>query len=263
MKKREEKAYLDKHWKKMQQHFESFIHGQDQEELHQFRVQVKKIRSFLTLLEERKKNDHLQKTFKPVKKVFKCAGVIRDAYLHQQQAREHHISSARFYKEQDAIQQAATHDLLDEGRRHLRRMKKAKQNLRKQLHAVSADNIKAFYQSQLDSTRSLLQQHGFTEQLHDGRKMLKHLMYNQHTVQNGIAEDLHLNFSYIDDLQNVLGQWHDNKLALEFFRQRINAAALNALKAKNQEWEEIISEKARDFEAKVNAKLFDGPVAAT
>jgi hypothetical protein len=58
----------------------------------------------------------------------------------------------------------------------------------------------------------------------------------------------------------VLGQWHDNKLALEFFRQKINAEELNALKAKNQEWEEIISDKATDFETKVNAELFAGPI---
>lgn len=70
MKKQQEKKHLGKLWKKMQQHFKRFTRNQDQEELHQFRVQVKKIRSFLTLLAENKKNNQLQEDFKPIRKLF-------------------------------------------------------------------------------------------------------------------------------------------------------------------------------------------------
>src|SRR3954447_2348284 len=104
MKKKEAYKHLNKLWKKMQQEFKKFTCSDDPEKLHRFRVQVKKIRSFLTLLETNEKNKELLKKFKPVKKIFKSAGIIRDAFLHNKQAKEHKIKQQEFYEEQDSIQ---------------------------------------------------------------------------------------------------------------------------------------------------------------
>src|SRR5437763_7528722 len=100
MKKKTAYKHLDKLWKKMRKHFKKFTRTEDAGELHRFRVQVKKIRSFLSLLETDKKNQQLLKTFKPVKKIFKTAGVIRDASLHVKQANEYKIKLPEFYEEQ-------------------------------------------------------------------------------------------------------------------------------------------------------------------
>lgn len=40
----------------MQKHFKDFTYAENPEGMHQFRVQVKKIRAFLTLSESNKKN---------------------------------------------------------------------------------------------------------------------------------------------------------------------------------------------------------------
>src|SRR4051794_6401150 len=108
MTKKEEYKHLDKLWKKMQCSFKEFTNSKDPEKLHRFRVQVKKIKSFLTLLESDKRNEQLLKKFKPVKKIFKSAGVIRDAILHQKQAKMHKIQLQEFYEEQDKIQKDET-----------------------------------------------------------------------------------------------------------------------------------------------------------
>src|SRR3954451_5382965 len=112
MKKKDAYKHLNKLWKKMQQEFKEFTRSQDPEKLHRFRVQVKKIRSFLTLLENDRKNKQLLKQFKPVKKIFKTAGIIRDASLHVKQAKEHRIKLPEFYKDQDKIQKEETQKLV-------------------------------------------------------------------------------------------------------------------------------------------------------
>src|SRR3954451_14696788 len=99
MKKKDAYKHLNKLWKKMQQEFKEFTRSQDPEKLHRFRVQVKKIKSFLTLLETGEKNKQLLKKFKPVKKIFKSAGIIRDAFLHNRQAKEYRIKQQEFYEE--------------------------------------------------------------------------------------------------------------------------------------------------------------------
>ncbi len=253
MKKKEAYKHLKKLWKKMQLHFKAFSQTQDPGALHHFRVQVKKIRSFLTLLESNKKNNGLLKQFKPVQKVFKSAGVIRDAYLHKEQAKAHHIKLSRFYEEQDAVQKEETQKLLQESKKHLRTMKAVKKRLRKHLHPVADKDIKTFFSSQLDLTHQLLGKHNFSEQLHEGRKMLKHLMYNEHVVQDGRANDLHIDFDYVDKLQDVLGQWHDNKLALAFFTgKKMDTKEIDSMKAKNEQLEQAITDKANDFNKRIN-----------
>jgi CHAD domain-containing protein len=251
MKKQEEKRYLNRLWKKMQQHFKNFTLTQDPEELHQFRVQIKKIRSFLTLLEEDKKNKQLLKTFKPVKKVFASAGIIRDAFLHQQQGKEHHITRPKFYTEQSALQEEETKKLVSKSAKQLEKMKDVRKKLQKQLHSLSGNDIATFYKTAFSDTQHLLRPLNFSEQLHDGRKMLKHLMYNQHAVKDTVAEDLNINFKYIDELQDLLGQWHDNKLALAFFQKNMADKDLQPLVEKNQKLEKSIRQKARSFRSKV------------
>jgi len=77
MKKKEESKHLGKEWEEMSIHLNSFLETGDQEELHRFRVQVKKIRAMLSLIEDASGEHAFLKNFKPVKKVFKYAGNIR------------------------------------------------------------------------------------------------------------------------------------------------------------------------------------------
>jgi CHAD domain-containing protein len=253
MKQEKEKKLLGKQWKKMRKHFKAFAYTQDAEALHQFRVQVKKVRSFLTLLETNKKNSELLDTFKPIKKVFKSAGIVRDAFLHQQQAKAHHITLKSFYEAQDALQKRETAKLIGKSKKHLQQMKLVRKKLQKQLHPVSPHQIQVFYKEQLANTQQLLAQNDFSEELHNGRKMLKHLMYNQHAVQGGVAKELSINFHYIDELQDVLGQWHDNKLALSFFQNKLAAKELKTMEGKKAQLQAQIREQTKDFEKKIIA----------
>ena len=253
MKKKEEWKYLNKQWKKMRKQFKNFIRSQSPEALHHFRVQVKKINSFLMLLEINKENDALKKTFKPVKKIFKSAGIIRNAFIHQKQAKEHHINMPQLLKEQHALQENETNNFLSGQSNHLHKMKKAKKKLHDRLHAITSDEIKSFYTAQLYNTQQLLNRHRFDEQLHNGRKMLKHLLYNKPVLQNGLAKKINIDFDFIDQLQQALGDWHDNKLALAFFSDKIAAGDLEPMNRKNRALQKAITVKAKAFTEKAKA----------
>jgi CHAD domain-containing protein len=70
MKKKEEAKYLEKEWIEMNIHLKSFLKTGDQEALHRFRVQIKKLRAMLSLFEDASKQPGLLKGFKPVRKIF-------------------------------------------------------------------------------------------------------------------------------------------------------------------------------------------------
>ncbi len=247
MKEQKEKKQLDKLWKRMQKRFKGFRNTGHTEQLHQFRIQVKKIRSFLTLLEAEKKNRGLLKDFKPVKKIFKSAGVVRDAGLHHKQAEEHGIHlNGRNQQEEDA-QQKEREQLFRQNKKHLRTMKKVKKKLHQHLHPVSKADMKTFFQNQIDITNRLLSTHHFTEELHNGRKALKHLLYNEQAVQQAWKKEQGLDFSYIDELQEALGNWHDNKLTLDYFNGKLDAKDIDGLTTKKKALQETVAQKANGF----------------
>lgn len=252
MNKQKEKKQLDKLWKKMQKRFKGFRNTGHVEQLHQFRIQVKKIRSFLTLLEAEKKNHGLLKAFKPVKKIFKSAGVVRDAGLHCKQAEEHGIHlNEQNQREKDA-QQKEREQLFRQNKKQLRTMKKVKKKLHQHLHALSKADMKTFFQNQIDITNRLLSTNHFTEELHNGRKALKHLLYNQQAVQEAWNKKPGLDFSYIDELQEALGNWHDNKLTLDYFSGKLDAKDIDSLEIKKKALQETVTQNANGFLQKIN-----------
>src|SRR5215469_5157746 len=96
MKVKAEEKYLDKEWIEMGARLKAFLETGDQEQLHKFRVQVKKLRAMLTLFENASKEPGLTKLFKPVKKIFRRAGVIRDAHIHLKLSERYDLKNELF-----------------------------------------------------------------------------------------------------------------------------------------------------------------------
>src|ERR1700684_3788915 len=100
MKRKKEAKYLNKHWKKMQNGLKSFMQTDDKEQLHVLRVEVKKLRAMLTLIETVTHSKKLHKLFKPVRKVFKHAGEIRNAQINIELAHKYQLHNEKFESDQ-------------------------------------------------------------------------------------------------------------------------------------------------------------------
>src|SRR5579863_7520959 len=103
MKKKEESKYLDKEWVAMETHLKNFLKTGDQEELHKFRVQIKKLRAMFILFGDTSNQPGLLKEFKPVRKIFKYAGNIRDAHTNLQLSEVYGIKNEAFEAGQQKI----------------------------------------------------------------------------------------------------------------------------------------------------------------
>lgn len=55
----------------------------------------------------------------------------------------------------------------------------------------------------------------FNDELHEARKNIKLLIYNQKIAARAIQNKMQLDYGYLDDLQNCIGEWHDHNLAAE------------------------------------------------
>ena len=200
----------------MNLHLKKFISTADQEQLHKFRVQIKKLQAMLILFGAALGDEGLLKYFKPVKKIFKQGGIIRDAYIHLQFAREYNFENENFELSQNQVIDAGIKSFKKRKKDFIKTISSTHGAVLKNLKKVPNKAIKLFYLKQLQEIAARLEKPEFTEEMHDTRKRLKVLMYNKKLTDNAL-DGVVLNVSYIDELQDCIGKWHDNVLARTLF----------------------------------------------
>ena len=217
MKKKEEAKYLDKEWKEMNAHLESFLETGDQEALHKFRVQIKKLRALLNLFEETSNQSGLLKDFKPVKKIFKYAGHIREAHLNLQLGELYHLKNEAFESGQQKIIEEGTTEFQNNGKKYIKNINETHKQLKKQLPHINNSSIADYYKKQLRQIAANLAVSGFTDDMHANRKLIKVLVYNHKLAEKALDGSLPFNTTYLDKLQQAIGKWHDNVVAAQLF----------------------------------------------
>ncbi len=252
MKKKEEIAVLNTLWKKMKVSIKAFLQLENQEELHQFRVQVKKLKAILTLYAREKENKNLLKDFKPVKEVFTKAGDIRNAHIHLELGQKHQLEEG-FHQHQQKLLENNLADFNKKGNKYLKAIKKAKMKLQNDTHKLDNKTIRKFYHEKMVEIEAFFANPTFDEDLHTARKNIKLLIYNQKIAASALKNKLQINLKYLDELQNSIGEWHDHNLTIDLLASTGNAedAAVINLKKMNEGAEKAIVNLSRNFREKV------------
>jgi len=252
MKRKSEKRYVDKYWKRMRAHVESFVKTADQEDLHQFRVQVKKLRALLVMMESTSKNARLKKDFKPIKKVFKEAGDIRSAFVNLELSDEYHFKTLEFEKQQNESIKHGTEAFVAKGAKQLKKLRRSRHRIHKNVHQLKKKVITRFYEQNLNDVAAFFERIKFTDELHECRKKIKFLLYNQKPAHKAISSKLQLDHDYLDKLQETLGKWHDNILALDLLEaaDNMDETARKSIRENDDRLKRQIVELATDFRTK-------------
>ncbi|WP_157977294.1 CHAD domain-containing protein [Taibaiella helva] len=222
MKRKKLEHYLDKEWQLAINGLESFVREGKGKALHRFRVQVKKIKALIQLLTYKRKKSRIKKAFKPLRCLFQQAGKIRDAQLLLDLGGAHHAAGTLLHEQKQAMA-AAAHDLRSKAKTSLRQVKKSRCKLLRQLTKMHQHRIRIFYQDQLRIITEELSGKGAAGRLHNCRKQIKALLYNDKLVHKAL--DVRLNRPYLKTLEKAIGSWHDHQLV---------ARRLPALKARSR-----------------------------
>src|ERR1700712_1727379 len=129
MKRKTEKAHFNDQWELMVSHLKAFLGAGDQEELHLFRVQVKKLRAMLELLDSNSSKPRLSKDFKPVRRIFKHGGDIRNAYINLQFAVRYQFKNEEFLLARLSEIESRTDEFKDLGKAYLKMIKTAHRDI--------------------------------------------------------------------------------------------------------------------------------------
>ena len=252
MKKKKEKIYFNDQWDEMNIHLKKFIENGEQEELHLFRVQVKKLRAMLELLEINSAKHPLQRDFKPVRKIFKRCGEIRNAFINLQYGQRFQFKNEDFFMNHLYEIEKGTNEVKELGKQYLKIIKAAHDDIGDDLQHVDNKDIVEFYKAKLYNIGSFLENLQFNDDLHATRKQIKTLMYNRKIAQDALDGKLQISNDYLDKLQTLIGDWHDNVLALELFSSSgfHSKPVISKIKSQNTRLKRSITTLAQDFERK-------------
>jgi CHAD domain-containing protein len=204
--KTQQRKYLNKKNREWQQHLRTFVDSRDPEALHQLRLTLKKVKALARLTKACSGSDAV-KDFNGLKKMFKQAGLIRDAGNHIQLLERFHPAPQQYKEDQQQIQTTETEKFIRQAKKHRRKGKLAGRRLIAGIHSVSTTSIHDWYALQMVATGILLTASG--DDLHKARKQIKDMLYVEKLLPDFVSKSLRLDTEYLDQLQDAIGQWHD------------------------------------------------------
>ena len=247
MKKKDELKYFDETWEDMQICLVDFCKHEQEESLHQFRVLVKKISAFITLVGSMENKNPFKGLLKPLSKIFKKAGEIRNAQINLQLCKTHQLSNQDFIDSQQELLDTAIPRFKEQEDDYIEKLATVYKAVKKKLKPVPNLHFYIYCNIKLHMLSDALQKDNFDEQLHNCRKIIKVLMYNYKLANARTA--ITINKEYLDDVQTAIGNWHDSALMIELLS--VNAPkdklVINSLKTNHDKQRDKVYRIVRDF----------------
>lgn len=228
----------------------AFCRSGNLEELHHVRVEIKKIRALLSFTGN-KKTKHL----KPVKKVFKHAGVIRNAHLSLQLAVHYRISNRDLKNRQIKLFAVKASAFCRKLNRYLKNLEEPRQYFQRNFSDIKTRKVILHCKEQLRKSAEFLKNPG-PENLHEFRKEIKKLLYIHKVMPRSIVKKLKINKVYFDKLQELIGKWHDTHTALVLLKTNSSSSrALHKLKKNKARLMNAVRSLSKDFRKKAKLKM--------
>ncbi|WP_432710657.1 CHAD domain-containing protein, partial [Pedobacter sp.] len=150
MRKKKIKIQVKKEGKAAKRSLRGFMKNGDQDQLHKFRVGIKKLRAVATLVEQTTSLNHVRNGLRPVKETYQLSGKVRDSYLHVKLAKT--VSADKVYlSSEKLVMKKVTKKLYRERSLHFKKLRRSIGGLLKRVPKVKNKNASLFYDMELRS----------------------------------------------------------------------------------------------------------------
>lgn len=203
-------------FKKLRRYYRRLIKHCSEEDNHNFRVEIKKLRAFIRLV-NLCHPEHLQKITKSIKEFYHIAGDIRNLQLHNK--RMEHLCEDLLIEEPGLYLQCLDKEIkkkkkaLNEAAKQVTFKKFRKELINETPEELTSDIKITFVKNSLSYFAQLLILLSSNEEvLHEIRKLLKDLMYNYEYLHPYVSTMMPAGLNDIPALEKLtaaLGDYHD------------------------------------------------------
>jgi len=228
-----------------------------EEDIHKLRVAIKRIKSLSELILFCVPDFKSKKFLKRYNKIFSAAGKARELQLE--------ISMLKNLEIFDSVKNYGHHlnMILKKKKRRLfslsdsemiHKLEKRSQIILRCFDTVSKNKVNRFLEEKTDEIRKLMETRNLkTEEVHRLRKILKELYYTVLIFR--VKDD---RFKYIDDFQELLGQWHNDVVLKGYLEKAVNSGQLRNKENKIiKEAKQRISSESNALFEKIKLRILD------
>ena len=253
LKKERQYKYFDKRWEALLGHLKDFSQNQAPDDIHDLRVEIKKIYALLTLAEKCSSDIEFSDYAKPVSKIFKEAGNIRDAQINLQLISGYGNTNEVYEKRQHELIKRLEKRFCTSIYTHIRSIKKPYTIIRKSLGDIKNDCIQEFYEKQVKKIEQALADLANKKQLHKCRKRIKKVIYIRSMIDSALKKKLNLNFDYLEKLEEAISKWHDSAVTIDVLKNTpfVKKLLLNKLETQCKKLIRRICILSRNFSKKI------------
>lgn len=208
-------------------HLEEWKPASEPESLHLIRVDIKKIKAILSVVNEDNKKFKTHKHYKPIREIFRYAGAIRESevlkgLLLRYQIEEEDVFNLDYNKEAISAFESGLPQFIKD-------VKLLRKSLKDYLKHISREDLKKYIRKKRKVIKLKLWPEPQMHCIHKTRKAIKEMIYISQTCD--MLEKDELNF--YARIEDIIGKMHDNQVLIELLnaKNQLNRKALNAIES--------------------------------
>ncbi len=202
--------YAKKRLTRMRAHLKSYDRIPDAELLHQVRVEIKRIKALLALLQYHDNKFNADKAYLPFRDIFRACYAIREPAVMSEFSKK--------FSKQKGKQSGTDKVTIKKFRKQIPRFletvdKKGRKLLRK-IKKVSPGTLERYLKRQKETLKKKLSRSIHSHDLHKTRKQVKEIMYLE-----TIALEREDRNPFFAEVAELIGTWHDRMVYIDKLRK--------------------------------------------
>lgn len=251
--------YFAQRVKNLFNHLHDFELNGDDVSLHDFRVEIKKLRAILKFLRNIYPKQKLKKASQSLRTIFQTAGEIREYQLLQQWLQKYQFAIIENRYFPDELKQTMIGLFEKNSEEHKGHLKEVIDQVSEFVSSTNEILPEQYFAEQNAQVEKLVRKNLPQSEWHDLRKLIKQRIYAYNWLIHENENDDPV-FPYYNKLQELIGQWHDFEIIKDSFSQKqlYLSPDIEVQKEFSQAWDKVnslIKQKEKQIEEMLAKEL--------
>jgi CHAD domain-containing protein len=202
--------FSHRQFKQLKKHLKNYARSGEPAAIHQIRVDIKKIKAILGVIEHSVKNFQSHKNFIPFRKIFRRAGEIREPDVYNQLLLQYKVNGApksSIKGEPENLSKTFESDIPN----FIKVVKNQETKLQDSIRAVHRSDLKRYVRAKMKEVELQLTPKPQMKTIHKTRKAVKEVIYLSEAgskLKKGEA-------IFYERMADLIGKFHDNIMLLD------------------------------------------------
>lgn len=240
------RKYIINRFKNLQKYLERFQYTLNAEDLHQFRVEFKKIKTFYSVCRHSVPSFKNVKGFKKLKKLYTSSGILRDEDIILDLLQQYNSPAEQNPDELAEKRRKRIQKFYKKTNCHLSSLSSPDKRLLATADKLDLHCLQSYTAEKLRTIRQKMAHPNTEAVLHEIRKEIKHLKYISEFEARCIPAQI---LRQYDAIQNRIGSWHDKLVLADYLENHYpsNRKPINRLLEESSREAAAIKNKLMTF----------------